>query len=288
MIDLSHLNEFVQLTPFKMETVASVLLSVREGDFLASLDLKDAYFQIPIHPSSRKLLRFTSEGTVYQFQALCFGLSTAPQVFTRVFAAVSAWAHSNGIRLFRYLDDWLVLSSSGRKAKQAIQSLFSPCRTLGIVINEKSDLVLSQTAKYLGMTIDTEAGKVFLCQLWQVILGHLASLEQLVLHGHLRMRSLQWHLKLHWSPESDSPSLPVPLPQEVRRDLSLWMVWDHLLTGIRFGTLGPDLHLYSDASCSGWGAHLLDQHVSGVWSDQKLLRINLLEMKALFLGLQAF
>ena len=52
---------------------------------------------------------------------------------------------------------------------------------------------------------------------------------------------------------------------------------------------GSDLHLYSDASCSGWGAHLLNQHVSGVWSDQeKLLHINLLEMKALFLGLQAF
>ena len=47
VIDLSHLNDFVQLTPFKMESVASVLLSVREGDFLASLDLKDAYFQIP-------------------------------------------------------------------------------------------------------------------------------------------------------------------------------------------------------------------------------------------------
>ena len=81
---------FVQLTSFKMETVASVLLSVREGDFLASLDLKDVYFQIPIHRSSRKLLRFMLEGTVYQFRALCFGLSTAPQVFTRVFAAVSA------------------------------------------------------------------------------------------------------------------------------------------------------------------------------------------------------
>ena len=117
VIDLSHLNDFVQLTPFKMETVASVLLSVREGDFLASLDLKDAYFQIPIHGSSRKLLRFMSEGTVYQFKALCFGLSTAPQVFTRVFAAVSAWAHSCGIRLLRYLDDWLVLSLLGEESQ---------------------------------------------------------------------------------------------------------------------------------------------------------------------------
>ena len=312
VIDLSHLNDFVQLTPFKMETVASVLLSVREGDFLASLDLKDAYFQIPIHGSSRKLLRFMSEGTVYQFKALCFGLSTAPQVFTRVFAAVSAWAHARGIRLLRYLDDWLVLSSSEKKAKESIRELLSLCRTLGIVINEKkSDLVPSQSAKYLGMTIDTGASKVFpslarvekfltvaerFCtmqsppaQLWQVILGHLASLERLVPHGRLRMRSLQWHLKSQWSPESDPPSLPVALPEEARRDLSWWMVRDHLLVGVRFGTPAPDLHLYSDASSSGWGAHLLDQNVSGVWSAQeKLLHINLLEMKALFLALQAF
>ena len=312
VIDLSHLNDFVQLTPFKMETVASVLLSVREGDFLASLDLKDAYFQIPIHGSSRKLLRFMSEGIVYQFKALCFGLSTAPQVFTRVFAAVSAWAHARGIRLLRYLDDWLVLSSSEKKAKESIRELLSLCRTLGIVINEKkSDLVPSQSAKYLGMTIDTGAGKVFpslarvekfltvaerFCsmqsppaQLWQVILGHLASLERLVPHGRLRMRSLQWHLKSQWSPESDPPSFPVALPEEARRYLSWWMVRDHLLVGVRFGTPAPDLHLYSDASLSGWGAHLLDQNVSGVWSAQeKLLHINLLEMKALFLALQAF
>ena len=103
------------------------------------------------------------------------------------------------------------------------------------------------------MIIDTGAGKVFpslarvekflsvaerFCalksppaQLWQVILGHLASLERLVPHGRLRMRSLQWQLKTHWSPESDPPSLPVALPEEVRRDLSWWMVRDHLLTG---------------------------------------------------------
>ena len=79
------------------------------------------------------------------------------------------------------------------------------------------------------------------------------------------------------------------LPEKARRDLSWWMVKDHLLTGVRFGAPAPDLHLYSDASSSGWGAHLLDQNVSRVWSDQeKLLHINLLEMKALFLGLQAF
>ena len=159
VIDLSHLNEFV---PFKMETVTSVLLPVREGDFLASIDLKDTYFQIPVHQSSRKLLRFLSKGTVYQFKALCFGLSTAPQVFTKVFVAVSAWAHSHGIRLLRYLDDWLVLASLEVEAKKNVQDLLLVCHSLGIVINEeKSDLVPSQTTHYLGMTIDTGAARIF-------------------------------------------------------------------------------------------------------------------------------
>ena len=112
VIDLSPFNEFVQQTPFKMETASSVLLSVRKGDFLASVDLKDAYFQIPVHTSSRKRLRFISDGTVHQFKVLCFGLSTALQVFTRVFVTVSAWAHARGVRLLRYLDDWLVLASA--------------------------------------------------------------------------------------------------------------------------------------------------------------------------------
>ena len=44
VIDLFHLAKFVLQTPFLMETMASVLLSVREGDFLASIDLYDVYF----------------------------------------------------------------------------------------------------------------------------------------------------------------------------------------------------------------------------------------------------
>ena len=259
MIDLYPLNEFVRQTPFKMETTASVLLSVRKGDFLASVDLKDAYFQIPIHHSSRKLLRFVTDRTVHQFKVLCFGLSTASQVFTRVFATVSAWAHSRGVRLLRYLDDWLVVASSETRAKQHVRDLLSLCHSLGIVINEeKSDLNPSQSVEYLGMSIDTMVARAFptvarverflsiarrfllrqnpSAQLWQVLLGHMSSLEKLVPHGRLRMRSIQWHLKSHWSPERDPPHLPVPRSRQVEEDLSWWMVRDHLLKGMNSGS----------------------------------------------------
>ena len=78
-----------------------------------------------------------------------------------MFAAVSAWAHSHGIHHLRYLDDWVVLASSEVEAKKNVQDLLSVCHTLGIMINEKSDLVPSQTTHYLGMTIDTGAARIF-------------------------------------------------------------------------------------------------------------------------------
>ena len=80
VIDLSHLNRFVDVSPFQMETIQSVLLSVRQGDWMASIDLMEAYLQVPMHPASRHFLRFVFRDRVYQFKALCFGLSTAPQV----------------------------------------------------------------------------------------------------------------------------------------------------------------------------------------------------------------
>ena len=108
VIDLSLLNLKVQKTSFKKETLQSVLLPVRPGDWMVSLDSNNAYLHVPMHPESRRFLRFVACGKVYQFKVLCFGLSTALQVFTRVMAPVSAFLQHSGIRLCRYLDDWLI------------------------------------------------------------------------------------------------------------------------------------------------------------------------------------
>ena len=61
-------------------------------------------------------------GKVYQFKVLCFGLSTAPQVFTRVMAPVSAILHRMGVRLRRYLDDWLLQASSREQVLLALRT----------------------------------------------------------------------------------------------------------------------------------------------------------------------
>ena len=58
--------------------------------------LKEVYLLFPMHPYSGYFLQFMAFGKVFQFLALCLGLSTAPQVFTRVMALIWSFLHSLG------------------------------------------------------------------------------------------------------------------------------------------------------------------------------------------------
>ena len=156
IIDLSTLNTYIASQRFHMKTPQSVLRSIRPGDWMISLDLQDAYLQVPVHPESCRYLRFTMGGVSYQFRVLCFGFTTAPQVFTRLMAPISAILHRYGIRMLRYLDDWLILADSRTTCLQARDRLLQVCEELGLQVNlRKSSLIPSQDMTYLGMQIQS-------------------------------------------------------------------------------------------------------------------------------------
>ena len=78
-------ESFLKAEKFKMETLETIRTSLQQGEWVTSIDFKDAYFHIPIQEQSRKYLRFHVQGKTYQFKALPFGLSTAPLEFTVVY-----------------------------------------------------------------------------------------------------------------------------------------------------------------------------------------------------------
>ena len=83
-IDLSPLNNYVTLLKFKMEMIMSILASIQNEDVMFLANLRDVYFNITIHPELKPLPRFVINEMIQQFKALCFGLSSVPQVFAGV------------------------------------------------------------------------------------------------------------------------------------------------------------------------------------------------------------
>jgi hypothetical protein len=74
LFNLKPLNRFIMARSFKMATLRMVAHSLREKDFVVSLDLTDAYFHVNIDPSFRKFMRFKFRGKLFQFKAMPFGL----------------------------------------------------------------------------------------------------------------------------------------------------------------------------------------------------------------------
>ena len=66
ILNLKNRNEDNPYTNFKMETPHSVLLQpIIQGKYLASLNLKDAYYSVPIHPDKTKLLKSIWKNQLY-------------------------------------------------------------------------------------------------------------------------------------------------------------------------------------------------------------------------------
>ena len=295
--DLSTLNLSVD------RTSQMVLRSVRRNDWMVSIDLKDAYLQIPIHPASRRFLRFTAGGRTWQFRILCFGVSTAPQVFTCMMALVSEFLHQLGVRMLRYL------ASSREEAYWERDQVLSLCQELGIVVNlEKSTLPPSQQITYLGIGIDSQtfralatpsriekffsiaeeflSSKVQSLKFWRVLLGHLASLSCLVLNGQLRKRALQLALSRGWDFRDEEILVPWDLPSW--DELWWWCTEGRLDKGVSLALRSPDQMFWSDASNHDWGATVAGQFTSGVWLEgEASLSINHHELLAVERGLRA-
>ena len=84
ILNLKDFNRNVSYHHFKMDSLNTILKLIDKDCFMASLDLTDAYYSIPIRKSDRKYLRFYWQDNLYQYTCLPNGLSSGPRKFTKV------------------------------------------------------------------------------------------------------------------------------------------------------------------------------------------------------------
>ena len=314
VINLKPLNSYLVKRHFKMDTLAKVLNLVHENDWAVSLDLKDAYFHIPVHPSHQKYLRFCILGQCFQFQAMCFGPTQAPRVFTKVVSVVHVAAHlrMHNIRLVAYLDDWLVVNKIKHQLIQDREKVLNLLTHLGFIINvKKSQLVPCQEIVYLGSMFKLNLGQVCptkdriqslveamqlltACQTASAmqflrVLGIMASCIELIPYARLRMRPIQIHLLHFWKPASKDLDFQVPITQHLKEHLHWWFQPANTLKGRFLHQWCATKILTTDASKTGYGAHLEGQYCQGTWSKKESsLHINVLELEAVHRALVHF
>ena len=286
ILNLKRINRYIGSVHFRMETLASILPYLNPGDWTVSIDLKDAYHHIPIAAQSRDLLGFTFNGRVYRFKALPFGLKPAPRIFTRLVGCVAAFLRQRGLRIYCYLDDWLLVAHSPPLLRQHLAFLLRTVQALGFIINwDKSKLVPTQCPTFLGATIEIprqlarpSPGRIATivaaarllrgrrqapARTWLRFLGYLSSLVDVLPDCRLLMRPFQLHFLRNYRPGRDPLSRRVPLPPTIRLLFRRWSRPEFLRSGNPLRVPQPTITVTTDASHMGWGGHCLGRNALG-------------------------
>ncbi len=312
VFNLRRLNSFVRYEHFKMEGLFMLKGLLTEGAYLAKIDLKDAYFTIPIAVQHRRFLCFEWNHTLFQFKVMPFGLSSAPRNFTKLLKPILAFWRRQGIRVIVFLDDILIINSSADGLRKDVHFCVTFLQIMGFVINfKKSALEPAQRLEFLGMILDTLSLKLFvppdkiadITALGELLLaanmvllrdlskfiGKVNATRMALLPSPLFCRHLQQSLIQGLSEFSTYDAL-VGLSDMARTELRSWLSEVWTWNGRNILPPQPSMTFASDASLSGWGAVCSDgRSVSGLWSPTEAKNsINFLELLASFLALKSF
>ena len=311
ILNLKGLNASIEYQHFKMESLTCAIQLMKKNCYMASIDLTDAYYTVPVAVEHRKYLRFFWRNRLFQYTCLPNGLASAPRYFTKLLKPVYSTLRSQGYLNVGYIDDSYLQGDSKTDCRSNILTTLTLFESLGFLINhEKSVLQPCQKLAFLGFLLDSVNMKVFLtaektekiilaCQqllkksiisireVAQVI-GLLVSSLPAVQYGPLFYRSLEIDKNTALQQNNGNYEANMTLSSESISELRWWVT--NLPTACKSITMdNPDIEMATDASKLGWGAVCNGQSAQGMWSPfEKQKHINELELLAVYFGFKSF
>ena len=280
ILNLKPFNKNVEYFHFKMETFDMAIKLLYENCYLASIDLKDAYYSVLIHEDFRKYLRFIWEDKTFQYTALPNGLSCGPRKFTKLMKPVYATLRRLGINVSGFLDDLLIVGHSVDELKVSVETVVHTLQNLGFVINfEKSILEPCSRLRHLGFIIDSVTMTVSLPQdkidtvkelcsnmlekseetIRNVakVIGSIVACFPAVQVGQLHYRKLELAKDEALKYNRGNFDAMMEITEEMQDELT-WWIENIELQNKPILEKSPEISITSDASTKGWGgAHAM-------------------------------
>ena len=311
ILNLKKFNKNIKYEHFKMETLQTALKLVTPNCFMASIDLKDAYYSVAVDREHQKFLRFQWEDQLWQFNCMPNGLALAPRKFTKLMKPVFATLREKGHLSSAFLDDSLLLAETRVSCARNIMDTVQLLRSLGFIIHpDKSVFAPTQRIQYLGVIVDSKSMTVTLtperksdlitsCQTASKkqsisirdlakVIGKIVAAFPAVMFGPLHYRQMEKEKKLALKQNFGNFDKPMTLSPQAKEELDWWIEnIDSAYNVIEQND--PSITITSDASKIGWGCACDQEKSGGVWlPEEREFHINYLELKAAWFALKSF
>ena len=156
ILNLKHFDENICYKHFKMGSIHNVIDIVKPGVWIAKVDLKDAFFTIPIYAPHKKYLKYVNQGIYYKFAAMPNGYDPAMRAFTEVLKPPFAVLRENRQLSVVFVDDIYLQGDTFGECQQNVWITIAFLRSLEFTLHVKrSILIPTQLMIYAGFLIDT-------------------------------------------------------------------------------------------------------------------------------------
>ena len=311
VLNLKQLNKFVVYQHFKMDTVWSAVSMMKPNCFMASIDLKDAYYSVPICEEQRKFLKFSWKGKLYKFTCFPNGLALCPRKFTKLMKPAYGYLRQQGHLSVSYIDDSYLQGDDYDDCLSNIIDTIKLFDKLAFVIHpSKSVIEPKQKITFLGFNLDSVSMRITLtidrissikqaCDellakqnpvIREVarVIGLMVSSFPGVMYGPLHYNSLEMGKAEALKKMKGNFDRKMSLSADAKVELQWWI--DTLSYSYNeIGHGNPNVTISSDASLIGWGSTCLGQKTGGRWTPEEATHhINYLEMLAAYFALKTF
>lgn len=151
-LDARKLNSRTIKDAYPLPHIEGILSRLQETRYISAIDLKDAFWQIPLEEKSREKTAFTVPGRpLYQYTVMPFGLCNAAQRMCRLMDKVIPAAIRNNV--FVYLDDLLVVSADFGSHMDLLIKVASYLSNAGLTINVEKSKFCQRQVRYLGFVV---------------------------------------------------------------------------------------------------------------------------------------
>lgn len=153
-VDYRHLNANTGPLTAAVPNIAELIATIQEQahPILATIDVKDMFFMVPLQDSDRERFAFTWEGVQYTFTRLPQGYCHSPTIAHYALAQELAQiTPREGVKIYQYIDDVLIGGPDVSVVGRTQEDIITHLENLGLQIPTGKIQLPSPEVKFLGI-----------------------------------------------------------------------------------------------------------------------------------------
>ncbi|XP_055621960.1 uncharacterized protein LOC129765578 [Toxorhynchites rutilus septentrionalis] len=147
-LDSRRINAMTVKDAYPMQNMQDIFHRLENAKFFSVIDLKDAYFQIPLKEECRNFTAFRTSKGLFRFKVCPFGLTNAPFTMCRLMNKVIGFDLQPNV--FVYLDDVVVATKTLNEHFKLLRIIAGRLKAARLTISLEKSKFCQRKVMYLG------------------------------------------------------------------------------------------------------------------------------------------